>query len=165
MLKKEAVTDPLTGIYNRKGGINVIKSRIKECISYMFFIVDIDNFKKVNDIYGHKQGDDVLCFLSKQMSNFFRKSVDVVCRLGGDEFVIFVSNCNDVQIIENKINTIIKAYSDMIQLKYPLSKSTISVGGIYTTKKYSFSDIYQMTDKVLYKIKNNQKGKLNISFI
>ena len=71
MLKKEAVTDPLTGIYNRKGGINVIKSRIKECISYMFFIVDIDNFKKVNDIYGHKQGDDVLCFLSKQMSNFF----------------------------------------------------------------------------------------------
>lgn len=165
MLKKEAITDPLTGIYNRKGGINVIKSHIKECMSYMFFIVDIDNFKKVNDIYGHKQGDDVLCFLSKQMSKFFRKSVDVVCRLGGDEFVIFISNCDDIQIIENKINTIIKAYSDMIQLKYPLSKSTLSVGGVYTTKKYSFADIYQMTDKVLYKVKNHQKGKLNICFI
>ena len=165
MLRKEAVTDVLTGIYNRKGGIERIETLLNKCKSCMFFILDIDNFKGVNDIYGHKQGDEMLRFVAKQMTSVFRKSIDVVCRIGGDEFVIFVSDCDDIDVIEDKVNNLINTYYDMIQLKYPLSKSTISVGGIYTNKKYNISELYQLADKALYSVKNGKKGYLKMCIV
>lgn len=62
-LEYAALSDPLTGILNRKG----VQSRIAEAManpsSYLFFMLDLDNFKQINDLYGHKQGDEVLCFV------------------------------------------------------------------------------------------------------
>lgn len=49
--------------------------------SYLFFMLDLDNFKQINDLYGHKQGDEVLCFVARHLTESFRKT-DAVCRLG-----------------------------------------------------------------------------------
>ena len=64
-LLQEASNDPLTGVYNRKGGKERITHAVQTTSDYVFFMVDLDNFKQVNDIYGHEQGDRVLCYIAE----------------------------------------------------------------------------------------------------
>lgn len=165
MLKKQALTDSLTEILNRKAGMEQVEQRLRECLNCMFFIIDIDNFKHINDIYGHQQGDQVLQYLAQLMQKFFRKSMDIIYRLGGDEFVIFLSDCDDVSAIERKIQSIIDSYYNMVQAEYPLAQSTLSIGGIYTDKAHTLDEIYREADEVLYAIKKQEKGRLKLKMI
>lgn len=87
-LRAESERDSLTNLYNRKGGETRIRKELEEDGPYMFLILDIDNFKKMNDCYGHYQGDQALRFLAQLLTRNFRKS-DIVYRIGGDEFGLF----------------------------------------------------------------------------
>ncbi len=88
--KEQATRDALTGLYNRAHFEQNTRAILKkgEHKYGSFIFVDVDNFKTVNDSYGHMFGDDVLCFISKQLLGIFRHS-DIIARYGGDEFVIF----------------------------------------------------------------------------
>ncbi len=165
ILEKQALTDALTGILNRKAGMEQVELRLKKCQNCMFFIIDIDNFKNINDIYGHQQGDVVLQYVAQLMKKFFYKSVEVVYRLGGDEFVIFISDCDGILAVEKNVQAIIDSYYFMVQAEYPLAHSTLSVGGIYTEKEYTLAEIYKEADGVLYTIKKNEKGRLKLNVV
>lgn len=160
-LRQEASKDPLTGVYNRKGGKERITQALQTASDYLFLMLDLDNFKQVNDIYGHEQGDRVLCNLAAQMAESFRKT-DTVCRLGGDEFALLVVDCQNVQVIEQKLEALIQAYGEMTWLQCPAAQSTLSVGGIYCHQPLSFAELYQQADQVLYEVKKNGKGQLKI---
>ena len=67
--------------------------------------MDIDNFKLVNDIYGHMEGDKVLVYIAELLRHSFRNT-DIIFRLGGDEFAIFVCSCSDTQCIEKKLEKV-----------------------------------------------------------
>ena len=88
--KEKATRDPLTGLYNREHfeqSVMTILNQKKHASAALLF-VDVDYFKTVNDTFGHMFGDDVLCFVAKQILSIFRHS-DIIARYGGDEFVVF----------------------------------------------------------------------------
>lgn len=161
---EESVRDSLTGLYNRKGGETLVSQALQTEGQYLFLIMDIDNFKFVNDIYGHHEGDQVLKFVAEQLRQSFR-STDILFRLGGDEFVAFIHPCRSREVIEKKIRNISQKYREEIAEKYPKSRSTLSFGGVCGQTRFSFLELYQMADKILYKIKHTEKGRYEIEEI
>lgn len=163
-IEKEMSRDALTGLYNRKSGEERITKKLMEPCEYFFFMLDLDNFKKVNDIYGHAKGDEVLLRFAKLAEASFR-SVDTVCRMGGDEFIIFVYGTSDMLAIRKKIKRVIEEYRDRMERNCPEAQSTVSVGGVFSNKPYSFAELYKKADEVLYEVKNEKKGEVKIRTI
>lgn len=160
-LLKEARIDPLTGIYNRRGGEEQIEKALKEACSWMFLLLDIDFFKQVNDLYGHHEGDKLLCSLAKRLKSSFR-STDILIRLGGDEFGVFLQPCIDPEPIRKKLEEIGRQYQEEVQAKYPKSGSTLSFGGIYGSGSPSFTWLYEEADRLLYGSKQSGRGYYRI---
>ena len=158
-LESQSRLDSLTGIFNRKYGEEKIEQKLKEGLPYLFCLIDLDNFKEINDIYGHQSGDTALRYIASKLVSSFRTD-DVVFRLGGDEFVIFVSGYSDPEAIKGKLNEIAKEYREKMKDYYPSSNSSVSAGGIFGQKEYSFSKLYKLSDDILYKIKNEKKNKI-----
>lgn len=91
LLEKQALTDALTGLANRRQAMQLLEAHWKEAeaadLPLSCMLIDADGFKEINDCYGHDAGDAVLCGLAKQLQHAVRTD-DFVCRLGGDEFLI-----------------------------------------------------------------------------
>lgn len=98
-LKNNVILDPLTGIYNRNGLVEFIKKelgRVRRADSQVgILLMDLDNFKKVNDRFGHLTGDQVLKSFAAILKTTVRES-DVICRFGGDEFVVLIKGDREV---------------------------------------------------------------------
>ncbi|MGO5113685.1 diguanylate cyclase [Candidatus Avoscillospira sp. LCP25S3_F1] len=157
-LETEAVTDPLTGIYNRKGGRLRMEQQMQQAERYLFLMLDLDNFKQVNDLYGHEEGDRALCTVARLLQERFRKS-DVVCRVGGDEFAVFAPGCGDEEPMRHKLDALIEEYRQTMLRHWPAARSTLSVGGVCGSRRRTFAELYQMADEVLYEVKRSQKGR------
>ena len=160
-LETEAVTDPMTGIYNRKGGRLRLEQQMQQADRYLFLMMDLDNFKQVNDLYGHKEGDQALCTMAQLLQGRFRKS-DMVCRVGGDEFAVFAVGCGDDAPVRQKLDALIEEYRQIMLRRWPAARSTLSVGGVCGTRRRTFAELYQMADEVLYEVKRTQKGRHEI---
>lgn len=89
-LRRMGTTDPLTGVYNRTGGDWTVRHYLEahQNEPALVLAVDIDNFKIINDVYGHEAGDEALCQFTRDMKETFGQSA-VITRNGGDEFIIF----------------------------------------------------------------------------
>lgn len=91
----EAYCDVLTGVLNRRGGLNHVKKTLdaakEQANTLVFFMVDIDFFKNVNDAYGHRKGDEVLVVVADTLKIIFNKPEDIICRIGGEEFLVCVA--------------------------------------------------------------------------
>ena len=154
---EESSLDSLTGLYNRKAGESLISRALESGGGYIFLLMDIDNFKAVNDVYGHLKGDVVLKYVADKIRKSFRNT-DVILRLGGDEFVAFIYPCKDRRAIERKLDKIIEDYGRNISTEFPLISSALSWGGIFSSKKRSFTELYQKADTIMYQVKK-QGGK------
>lgn len=100
-LEKVATTDELTGILNRRGFYDAFKGEVERCNrglidGGLLVIIDLDNFKNINDTYGHAAGDAALRLVSHMLQNEIR-AMDAVARLGGDEFVLLLSHTNKTE--------------------------------------------------------------------
>ena len=102
LIKYEAEHDALTGVLNRGGFEQILNSSIKEKRNFALIVIDVDNFKDVNDNFGHMIGDIILKKVSKLLLEEFR-SLDYICRIGGDEFAVIM-----MDITNNFGNMIIK---------------------------------------------------------
>lgn len=163
-LKNEAATDPLTGIYNRKGGQMRINRQMQSADSYLFLMMDLDNFKLVNDSYGHQEGDEALCTAAWQLQEHFRQS-DVICRIGGDEFAVFVPGCPDPSVMDRKLVQLIEDYRQHMARRWPAARSTLSVGGVWGRRSRNFHELYRLADEVLYDVKRSAKGCYKIRLL
>ena len=121
MLEKtfnEAIKDPLTGLYNRKFFYENVTKLLdiadRENRPLLIIFIDLDNFKYVNDVYGHKRGDEVLKEVAEILKCGFRNS-DIISRLGGDEFVVAILLKNN----EEQIKKIIDRTRDRIEKRLP----------------------------------------------
>lgn len=106
-LKKIAITDPLTGLLNRDGFDEQIKSAIQDtpdahCVGIQ---TDIDDFKFINDMYGHEAGDTALRILAQSMRNAFEKDA-ILCRNGGDEFSAVLIGMTEAEAKEKSRNSL-----------------------------------------------------------
>jgi len=161
-LENKAETDQLTGLNNKVSTEQKIASYIKENPNGqgVFFLVDVDNFKKVNDTMGHAFGDEVLRNLGLRLRALFRSS-DIIGRIGGDEFVVFLKDVNDMAIIEREAKKLEDFFKDFKVGEYVKYTVTASLGAaIYSKDGTSFEELYKNSDKALYDAKHHGKKQL-----
>ncbi|SET22668.1 GGDEF domain-containing protein [[Clostridium] polysaccharolyticum] len=159
-IQTERERDPLTGLCNRGYFIEQVQKKLEKKIKGTMFMIDMDNFKMVNDNYGHGTGDKVLIALADSLKQVMG-SDNFVSRIGGDEFCIFIHS----HIDENEMKKIterleVKFHKNLEQRNLNLL-STLSVGiARYDGKgKISFEELYENADKALYLAKNSGKSQ------
>ena len=153
-----SVTDALTGLYNRSYLEKMVTDYIKEEHTGTLFIIDMDNFKKVNDTFGHIAGDRTLQLFAETLRENTRK-MDVLGRLGGDEFVVFFLDMIDKEVAEDKAQAIADSFLCKFRQLYDLSDISVSVGIAHCPEDgRDFKTLYKNADKALYYIKNNGKN-------
>lgn len=159
-LQKKAELDPLTGLYNRKAIETKINYIIKEFPKnrHALMVLDIDNFKAINDNLGHLYGDALLCEIARKIKSRFRND-DLIARLGGDEYLILMKNISNNDLAIEKAKDLCKLIEGEYGTGALKIKVTISVGiALYPETGESFDDLYHHGDQALYKIKNSSKN-------
>ncbi len=152
-LNFKASHDELTGAYNR-AGYDLLLSSIDLNSTYMI-LVDVDDFKKVNDTFGHEIGDKVLAKLVQVLKNNFR-SDDYICRIGGDEFVIFMVHATKMQqdLIVSKVEEINK---ELENLNDGLPAISVSIGIVHGTEATDAESLFERADAAMYRAKRSGK--------
>lgn len=150
-------TDALTKLYNR----DYLELRLNEFLGEggvgTLFMMDLDDFKTMNDTYGHIMGDKTLQYFAAVLKEYAREE-DIVCRLAGDEFVTFYTGLKDRDVAAKKAEGIIKTFSEkMEELGYGGIVS-VSVGIMMAQENDEYQELYSNADKALYCVKNNGKN-------
>jgi diguanylate cyclase (GGDEF)-like protein len=165
-LKNQSVRDPLTGLYNRRYVEECLERELQRCKrntkSLAVIMLDIDHFKRFNDIYGHGAGDLVITEVAMILSNNVRKGSDISSRYGGEEFLIVLPEILLNEAYE-RAETIRKEISSL-ELKYnnvSLPTITISLGlAIYPEHAEKIDKLIEFADNALYKAKNNGRNQV-----
>lgn len=151
VLKKKASLDLFTGIYHKQSAITMIKKTLsrQKARSHALVLLDIDEFKAYNDIYGHYEGDKAIKKLADLMKDTFRSS-DILGRFGGDEFIILITDFSDAALLRERIQPIVKFQSCAHFL-------TTSIGvAIYPQDATTFEDLFKKADQALYDSKTKK---------
>ena len=156
--EKLSTHDHLTGLYNRRliqGMFDTEMERaIRKHTSFSVLIIDIDDFKNINDNYGHNVGDKVLFQFSEIFKASMRK-IDIVSRWGGEEFLILCpeTNLNEGILTAQRLISTIRAY------EFPgIGHATVSMGVTVVHENETFEHLVNRADECLYKAKNNGKN-------
>lgn len=161
-LQNQAERDGLTGLYNAV----TTRKKIEEALAYgyqsdekqVFVLLDLDNYKLINDTFGHIYGDQVLVDVAQMMKKRFRSS-DIIGRMGGDEFVILLRNIRSYQYV----GALIHELCDMIYKTYTQDGQGVtlsaSVGVTWAPLDgRTFAELYQKSDIALYQVKKQSKN-------
>lgn len=161
--QNEASKDALTGLWNRRYIEKEVNDYLaKDGAKGAIFMIDIDDFKGINDRFGHICGDEILI----NIANTIRECIsddDIGCRIGGDEFYIFIRGINDIGRISEIARKLLNELNKNV--KYPDTKGSVGASiGISIAKGDgdTFETLYANADKALYHTKNN--GKNNFHF-
>ncbi|QGU96094.1 diguanylate cyclase [Clostridium bovifaecis] len=162
-IREIAIRDPLLGIYNRKHFFDIIEDSLdkKSMETFAYVMMDLDNFKKANDRYGHQFGDEVLKQTTDIILNNIGKS-DLIARYGGEEIVICIKSITDVKEIYEKINSIrLKISENSVKYKNVEGRVTASFGvSYYPIDGTSLDEIISVADSRLYVAKKTGKNKV-----
>lgn len=164
LLRERAEHDALTGLLNRHtGSVRMVEAfghTIENGRTGAFVIVDLDDFKLINDGYGHLYGDSVLSGVGKHLRMAFRKD-DLICRWGGDEFIVY---CDDISAedIEQRVAALCSGtwYTSASDQK-PIHL-TVSAGiAMVPENGVDFTTVYDRADKALYQAKEQGKARFS----
>ncbi len=154
--QSEAYTDYLTKLANRHGLYDYYNNLPKEMLMHFMFI-DIDNFKRVNDVYGHGMGDELLIKVGQLIKEKLPGSF--VSRIGGDEFVAVIDGTADHTTVTNQAQSLIDGMQDMDFRKDILSLISFSIGIILDQKTSQIlDDVLYKCDSAMYNAKTNGKN-------
>ena len=159
-LQKEVHIDALTGAYNRKGIITHIEELLRQnpeaisaCVS-----LDIDNFKEVNDTFGHLYGDAVLSETAKKIQKLCRSDT-LIGRLGGDEFVAFFPRLQSEEVLMHAAERLQTALVNTYTSGSHMVKTSVSMGiSFYPRHGTTFTELYDKADIAMYHCKRNGKN-------
>jgi putative two-component system response regulator len=159
-LQDRADRDSLTQLYNKSFTqwlINDYLSRIHTNEWAGLLILDLDNFKTVNDTYGHLYGDALLTQVGTTLRKLFRAQ-DIIGRIGGDEFLILLKDVPHAYFLQTRCNLLLNAFRDLLGRLMPDLEVTCSIGGaIYPIHGGNYSELFQHADAALYNAKNQGK--------
>ncbi|MBT8096344.1 MAG: GGDEF domain-containing protein [Woeseia sp.] len=165
-LREQALTDPLTGLYNRRHVFAGIDQQLKRYERYAeifsIILIDADHFKHVNDNYGHSTGDATLRLIAKVCTAAVRK-IDVVGRFGGEEFIILLphTRADEATVVAERIR------SDMGKLSREMLDGavlvTLSLGVAEVGPQAAdFNKLLAAADKALYMAKNSGRNRVAV---
>ena len=161
--QKEAYTDSLTGLWKRDYLIEAFNNYANDTNKKLaLFVMDLDNFKKVNDTYGHSEGDLALTTFTRVLLSTFRASDQtVICRFGGDEFVVLLPFNEEDNPIPYILNRLDKNMHEILNSNDHFKDITTSAGvSIYPDDGSSFDEIFNNADSTLMFVKHTVKGQV-----
>lgn len=165
--EQEAELDSLTRLYNKSAITEYVKASMQNSPqrnTSAFIMLDIDNFKRINDEYGHPIGDMVLCEVAKKLQTVFPKPC--LCgRFGGDEFCVYYPKNSNRLDLENLLSTLSKDVKEIGVLNNEAFIVSISIGAVIIHNITDFEDIYKQADENLYKAKKTGRDKYCVSEI
>lgn len=159
--RRKAERDPLTKLFNRTSCAAVVEQHLHESDAdalHAFLIVDLDDFKRVNDTMGHQFGDAVLRLVASCLRSLFRGS-DVVGRLGGDEFIVFIKDIRTQAAACKKAAQVNQAVAELFADKPHVSHLSCSIGLAMVQGDCPFAEMYGNADIALYHAKAKGKGQ------
>lgn len=165
-LREKADRDSLTGLFNRSRAIEKINEVLKdfkgkEGSVHACMILDLDNFKQLNDTLGHQKGDEALQDVAKILRQHFRE-YDILCRLGGDEFMVFIVNIPR-NAVERNIGSLLKKTTLIYGKEEKKVSITVSAGVFLVSEPgCDFEKLYQKADEALYQVKHGAKNGYKI---
>ena len=157
--------DPLTNLPNRL----LLKARLNKSIEkandlkqrLAIFFIDIDNFKMINDTYGHSIGDKIINLVAQRLQKNIRKN-DTISRIGGDEFIIVVEDIIEQKNIQKIANKILSDFNDPIRLEEYLFDTTISMGiSVFPNNGLNAEDLIKHADTAMYSAKNAGRNQFH----
>ena len=158
---RKSQKDSLTELGNREYSESIIDSYVKNGGSGAFLMIDMDNFKLINDIYGHNEGDVVLKALAGILKNNSGDD-DFLGRIGGDEFVLFLPDKLDKDELTGICDSILKDITAFIGSSGYNTNSSVSIGIAFAPEDgEDFRDLYTNADKALYYVKQNGKNSFH----
>ena len=163
ILVKKSTTDPLTGLYNRVKIQDIFLYEQKQFIRYedslSIILIDLDNFKAINDTYGHNVGDRYLKALAQTLTDFFR-AVDVISRWGGEEFLILLPKTS----LDEAEETALKLKEKINAMDCPtIGQQTASFGLSTLMKNDTLSSVVRRADQALYLAKATGKNRVEVN--
>jgi diguanylate cyclase (GGDEF)-like protein len=165
ILEKTSHLDPLTHALNRRAldsYLGKVCSAPNKSIDTHIMVIDIDNFKMVNDNYGHLAGDRVLVFLAKLISNSLREG-DKLFRYGGEEFLVVLNRSSPIACSKVAERILQGVRSNTLFYKEHEIKITLSIGAASLKEADTFDSFIDRADKALYKAKSNGKDQLVVA--
>ncbi len=157
-IKNRAGHDALTGLWNRQYAEEAVNTILLSGSGGAVMMIDMDNFKLINDNYGHIAGDKTLKMFADTMREFSEEG-DVLCRIGGDEFVIFVKDVTSKPELSLRAADIIHDICRKIDENHFETDTSVSIGiSIAPGDGEDFASLYNSADKALYFVKQNGKN-------
>ena len=165
-----AQKDGLTNLLNRSGFDDLAKTTYRNCvrnhIPLSMVLIDIDDFKQINDTYGHPFGDTCIISISSTLNQFCKRNTDLLGRYGGEEFIVLLSggNIEEHHELTKKIHRMVqktKISSDDISVKLTIS---IGISSLSSNYGMSFEGLVKSADEQLYRSKRTGKDKISIYF-
>ncbi len=158
-LYKVSITDDLTGVYNYRFIERTVKNLVNKNVDFSIIIFDLDHFKKINDKYGHQEGNNVIRSLCSNIYKIIPKN-SVFGRYGGDEFIIVLLDEDKQEAVE--LAELIRTIVEKTRFAVLERNATISVGVASSTETEKL-EVLNAADKLLYKAK--EKGRNRIEYI
>ena len=167
ILRILTVTDPLTGLYNRRGFLLLAgqewKLARRRKLSLLLFYIDLDKFKEINDMWGHKEGDIALQTVAGLLRESFR-STDIIGRLGGDEFAVAAIDAPEPFriVMEERLAKTVQQSNEKSGRPFQIS---LSVGVLHcdsSLRALPIEDLLGKADALMYQMKRNRKSRATI---
>lgn len=163
-LRIDATTDNLTGLCNYK----TVKERVRKYLKSesggngALIFIDIDDFKAINDNYGHLAGDSILKAMGNELRKLFR-STEILGRIGGDEFLVFIKEIDSKQILDKKMFELLSKV-ESIRIKESIGcRVSVSIGiSCSPVDGTNYRELFAKADKALYDAKHKGKNKYTI---
>ncbi len=156
-IKNKSQHDVLTGLWNRAYTENEVNNHLMKNARGTVLMMDMDNFKAINDNYGHLEGDRVLKMFADTMRDHSGDD-DILCRIGGDEFIMFIEDEVTADELKKLASDIIEDMSGKIKENGYETGTSVSIGiSQFPNDGRDFSKLYNSADKALYYVKQNGK--------
>lgn len=154
---ESSMQDALTGLPNRRGALAAIAAVWSRSggTTHAALLIDIDNFKSINDTHGHAVGDEVICTLASTLRDCVRPG-DIAARLGGDEFLLFARNCDlrGAELIAARLLAAVRAATSA-----PVGFRVSAGISVVTASDDRFDEIYRQADAALYRAKADGRDR------
>ena len=158
--------DSLTGLYNRRKLDEMLETEWNRCLreqlSISFMIIDVDNFKEFNDLFGHPTGDECLVQISNLLKKTVRRESDIIARYGGEEFVIVMPNTErgSAYVFAELLRKRVEGHRLRWKDREKVHDITISIGicSVIPNASFNIVDLIYSADKALYKAKEKRNS-------
>lgn len=152
VLMQKARIDDFTGLFNKTYSQKMVRAALTEDAqqTHALVLMDIDNFKAVNDTYGHAGGDAILLDIAARLKHSFRKT-DIIGRFGGDEFILLIKNIQSVEHLRPKLLSLLNRSTNTVY--------TVSIGAaLFPDNATEFNELFRKADDALYHAKQEKNS-------